>query len=96
MQKVEWVVDDEFERRYPEHYSCAVTLTMEDGTEYTSEVEDPRGDWRNPVTQKGLEEKFTRLAAREIEDEERIERIIDFVTGIHAVDDVSRLFTLIS
>ncbi len=95
MQKVEWVVDDEFERRYPEHYSCAVTVTMADGTTYTAEVEDPKGDWRNPVTQQELEEKFIKLAAREIEDQERITRIVDFVTGIHEADDVGHLFTLI-
>jgi 2-methylcitrate dehydratase PrpD len=96
MQKVEWVVDDEFERRYPEHYSCAVTVTMEDGTEYTSEVEDPKGDWRNPVTQQELEHKFIHLAAREIKDQEKIERIIDLVTGVDQVDDVGSLFALIS
>jgi 2-methylcitrate dehydratase PrpD len=95
MQKVEWVVDEEFERRYPEHYSCAVTVTMEDGTQFTSEVEDPKGDWRNPVTQQELEQKFFNLAVREIEDEERIEHIIDFVTGIHRADNVGRLFALI-
>jgi 2-methylcitrate dehydratase len=95
MQRVDWVVDEEFERRYPEHYSCAVTVAMEDGTEFRSEVEDPKGDWRNPVTQKELEQKFTRLVAREIKDEERIERIVDFVTGIDKVDDVGKLFALI-
>ncbi len=95
MEKVAWTVDDEFERRYPEHYSCAVTVTMEDGTEYTSEVQDPKGDWRNPVTQEELEAKFKNLAAREIQDEERIERIIQFVTGIHEAEDISALFTLI-
>ena len=95
MDKIEWVVDEEFERRYPEHYSCAVTVTMQDGTEYTSEVENPKGDWRNPVTQKELEEKFINLAAREIEDEERIGRIVSFVTGIHEEDDVSKLFELL-
>jgi len=95
MEKVDWMVDEEFERRYPEHYSCSVTVTMEDGTEYTGEVENPKGDWRNPVTQAELEEKFTNLAAREIKDEERIDQIIDFVTGIHKVDDVGKLFELI-
>ena len=95
MEKVEWVVDEAFERRYPEHYSCAVTVTMEDGTEYTSEVEDPKGDWRNPVTQEELEAKFVNLAAREIEDRARIRQIVDFVTGIHEADDVSKLFELI-
>lgn len=95
MQKVEWMVDDEFERRYPEHYSCAVTVTLTDGTEFTSEVKDPKGDWRNPVTQEELEQKFINLAAREIKDEARIKRIVDFVTGIHEVDDVGKLFALI-
>jgi 2-methylcitrate dehydratase PrpD len=96
MEKVEWVVDKEFERRYPEHYSCAVTVAMENGEEYTSVVDDPKGDWRNPVTQDELEEKFTSLATREIEDEDRIQRIIDFVTNIHEVDDVGVLYTLVS
>jgi hypothetical protein len=68
---------------------------MADGTEFTSEVEDPKGDWRNPVTQQELERKFSDLAARQIEDEARIRRIIDFVTGIHLVDDVGELFGLI-
>lgn len=95
MKKVDWVVDEEFERRYPEHYSCAVTVTMEDGTEYSSEIENPKGDWRNPVTQAELEGKFTNLAGREIRDEERINQIIDFVTGIHEVDDVGKLFELL-
>ena len=95
MGLIEWVVDEEFERRYPEHYSCAVTVTIGDGTEYTSEVENPKGDWRNPVTQEELEAKFTNLAAREIKDARTIERIVDLVTGIHAVDDVRRLFELL-
>jgi len=96
MGKVAWEVDDEFERRYPEHYSCAVTVTMGDGTAYTSVVDDPKGDWRNPVTQEELEEKFINLAMREIKDEERVGRIVDFVTGIHEVADVGELFALLS
>jgi 2-methylcitrate dehydratase PrpD len=95
MEKVEWVVDDEFERRYPEHYSCAVTVTMVDGTQYTSEVEDPKGDWRNPVTQQDIEAKFAKLATREIEDEGRVQGIIDFVQNLQAADRIDGLFSLI-
>jgi len=94
MEKVDWVVDEEFERRYPEHYSCAVTVTMEDGSEYTSIVDDPKGDYRNPVNQEELEDKFRKLARREL-DEERVERIIDFVKNIHDAEDVGDLFALI-
>ncbi len=93
MTKVDWVVDEEFERRYPEHYSCAVTVTMEDGIEYTSVIDDPKGDYRNPVTQDELEEKFRKLARREL-DGAQVERIISFVRDIHEVDDIGALFAL--
>ena len=96
MKNVEWVVDEEFERRYPEHYSCAVTVTMEDGQEYTSVVDDPKGDYRNPVTQEDMEEKFKNLARREIADEDKIQRIIDFIQNIHMADDIGELFALIA
>jgi len=93
MKKVEWVIDDEFERRYPEHYSCAVTVTMNDGTEYTAVVDDPKGDYRNPVTQDDMENKFRKLAGREL-DAERVERIIGFVQNIEKAEDVGKLFSL--
>jgi 2-methylcitrate dehydratase PrpD len=93
MQKVDWVVDDEFERRYPEHYSCAVHVTMEDGTEYTSVVDDPKGDYRNPVTQQDLENKFRNLALHQL-DAARVERIVQFVTHIEDVQDIGELFAL--
>jgi 2-methylcitrate dehydratase PrpD len=93
MAKVDWVVDEEFERRYPEHYSCAVIVTMEDGTEYTSVVDDPKGDYRNPVMQEHLEDKFRGLTGREL-DKERVEQLITFVTHLHEADDVAQLFSL--
>lgn len=36
------VEDPEFEKRYPEHYSSAVKITMKDGTIYESVIDDPR------------------------------------------------------
>jgi 2-methylcitrate dehydratase PrpD len=93
MEKVDWEVDEEFERRYPEHYSCAVTVTMDDGTEYSSVVDDPKGDYRNPVTEQELEDKFRRLASREL-DHERVEGLVALVTHLEDVDDIGELFAL--
>jgi 2-methylcitrate dehydratase PrpD len=93
MTKVDWEVDEEFERRYPEHYSCAVTVTMEDGTAYTSVIDDPKGDYRNPVTQEQLENKFRVLARRELDDE-RVENVIALVKDLHEVEDIGDLFSL--
>jgi 2-methylcitrate dehydratase PrpD len=96
MKKVDWVLDEEFERRYPAHYSSAVTVTMEDGEEYTSVVDDPKGDFRNPMTQEEIETKFIKLARREIAGIDQIRRIIDFVRDIHKASDIGELFTLIA
>jgi 2-methylcitrate dehydratase PrpD len=94
MPRVEWVVDDEFERRYPEHYSCAVTVTLEDGTEYTSTVDDPKGDHRNPVGQEELEAKFRNLARRELAGEQ-VERVLTMVQNLPQVHDIAELLMLI-
>jgi len=95
LPKVEWVCDDEFERRYPAHYSCAVTVIMDDGTEYTAEVMDPKGDFRNPLTPEEFNRKFVDLAKREIPNPGNIQKIIDLVRDFDKVDDVSRLFALL-
>ena len=42
-----------------------------------------------------MEEKFTNLARREIADEDKIQRIIDFIQNIHMADDIGELFALI-
>lgn len=93
MEKVDWEVDEEFERRYPEHYSCAVNVTMNDGTEYSSVVDDPKGDYRNPVTQQELEDKFRKLAGREL-DQERIESLVALVAHLDEIDDIGELFAV--
>lgn len=96
MKKVEWVEDAEFEQRYPEHYSSAVAVTMEDGTEYTSVVDDPKGDWRNPVTHKDIENKFTGLVEKLIVDKGRIEEIISYVNNLERQTSINDLFSLIT
>jgi len=93
--KVQWVRDDEFEHRYPQHYSCAVTVTMHTGEEFVSVVDDPKGDFRNPMTQLEIEDKFRSLAQREISAKDRIERIVDFVRHLDERDDINELFSVI-
>ena len=90
------VCDDEFERRYPEHYSSAVTITMEDGTEYTAVVDDPKGDWRNPVTYEDVENKFRYLANTVYAEPERTEKIIAFVKDLEKQPDMRVLMELVN
>jgi len=94
MKHVEVVVDEEFERRYPEQYSSAVTITMEDGAEYTAVVDNPKGDKRNPVTHGDVERKFHELTVPVIRDESRVQRIVDYVNRLEESRDVAELIRL--
>lgn len=90
------VEDPEFERRYPEHYSSAVQITMTDGTQYEAQIDDPKGDWRNPVTYADVEEKFRTLANRVYSDTKRTEAIIDFIGSMERQKDMAELMCLVN
>lgn len=90
------VEDEEFERRYPAQYSSAVTITMKDGKQYTAVVDNPKGDWRNPVTYKDVENKFRFLATRVIKDQKVIENIVDFINNIDKQKDMSKLMAMVN
>jgi 2-methylcitrate dehydratase PrpD len=93
--KVEWQKDEEFERRYPASYSCTVTVTMDNGQEFTSVIDNPKGDYRNPMTQEEIENKFIDLVRIEIDDVGKIKNIIAFVKEIEKANDINELFSLI-
>ena len=93
--KVDWVCDEEFERRYPAYYSCSVTVSMNDGAEYTAVIDNPKGDYRNPMTDEEIEAKFAGLARREIAAEGRIGEIVGCVRHLDEVKDVNALFALL-
>ena len=89
-------MDEEFERRYPAHYSSAVTITMKDATTYSATVDDPKGDWRNPVTYEDVVNKFRYLANRVYSDPLRTESIVEFVNDLENQKDMSELMKLVN
>ena len=96
IRNTEAVLDEEFENRYPDHYSSAVTITMADGTEYSAVVDDPKGDWRNPVTYEDVENKFRDLANSVYADPARTEKVIKFVSDIENQPDMAVLMQLVN
>lgn len=89
-------MNDEFERRYPEHYSSAVTITMKDGTTYRAVIDDPKGDKRNPVHYEDVVKKFRYLANRTYSDPQRAEKIISYVNELDKQTDMSELMHLVN
>jgi len=62
LNKVEVIADAEIEALFPELQRVVVTVHTTDGRELTRQVDYPKGDPRNPLTDRELEDKFDALA----------------------------------
>ncbi len=63
LRKVEVVADKEIEAVFPKLQRVAVTVTTTDGRKLEKQLDYPKGDPRNPLTDQEIEEKFDALAA---------------------------------
>jgi 2-methylcitrate dehydratase len=63
LPKVKVVADPEIEKLFPKLQRVIVTIRTLDGREHTKQVDYPKGDPRNPLTDAEIEEKFDALAA---------------------------------
>ena len=62
LRKVEVVADAEIEKLFPKLQRVIVTITTSDGRSLSKQVDYPKGDPRNPLTDREIEEKFEALA----------------------------------
>lgn len=59
--KVEVVADDEIEKVFPDLQRAAVAIVTTNGDRYDQLLDYPKGDFRNPLTDEELEQKFDAL-----------------------------------
>ena len=62
LQKVEVVADPEIEKVFPGLQRVIVNITTKDGRSFSKQLDYPKGDPRNPLTDQEIEEKFAALA----------------------------------
>src|SRR5437870_5974606 len=62
LKKVEVVADPEIEKVFPALQRVVVNITMTNGRTFTKQLDYPKGDPRNPLTNLELEEKFAAQA----------------------------------
>src|SRR5689334_21766259 len=62
LNKVKVVADPEIEKVFPALQRVIVKITTTDGRTFEKQLDYPTGDPRNPVSDKGIEEKFEALA----------------------------------
>ncbi len=56
------ILDTAYEQEYPDKWAARVTVTLTDGTQYTSSVDHPQGDPENALSLTELQAKFHQLA----------------------------------
>ena len=89
--KVKGIADAEIEKTFPALYRCDMEIRMKDGTVHSTRVDYPKGDPRNPLTEKDLEGKFLALAEPVI-GARKAREVISIVGGLENEATLERLF----
>jgi 2-methylcitrate dehydratase len=94
LRKVEVVADEEIEKVFPQLQRVKVIIGTTDGKEYTKQVDYPKGDPRNPLSDREVEEKFESLAEPFLSTEAQ-QRLKDAVWNLENLDSVTELMALL-
>ncbi len=93
LPKVEVTADPEIEKVFPKLQRVAVTIETTDGRELSTQLDYPKGDPRNPLTDDEVEGKFDALAAPIMSDVAR-QRLKDAVWSLDEQSSVSDFMAL--
>jgi len=93
LRKVEVVADKEIEAVFPKLQRVAVTVTTTDGRKLEKQLDYPKGDPRNPLSDAEIEGKFDALAAPVLSAAKR-KKIKDAVWNLERVKSITKLMDL--
>jgi 2-methylcitrate dehydratase len=94
LRKVEVVADPEIEKVFPALQRVIVTIRRSDGREFTRQLDFPKGDPRNPLSDKEIEEKFSALAGPVLAPAGQ-KKVINAVWRLEKLKSVTRLMRLL-
>ncbi|PYX36340.1 MAG: MmgE/PrpD family protein, partial [Acidobacteria bacterium] len=93
LQKVEVVADPEIEKVFPALQRVVVTITTSDGQSFTEQLDYPKGDPRNPLTDREIEEKFSALADGVLSTKAQ-QKLKEAIWSLEKIGSVSKLMNL--
>jgi len=94
LKKVEVVADPEIERVFPALQRVIVNITTGDGSSYSKQLDYPKGDPRNPLSDAEIEEKFAALAEGVLSAKAQ-KKLKDAIWNLEKMGSVSKLMALI-
>src|SRR5947209_2177003 len=95
LKKVEVVADPEIEKVFPALQRVAVTIETKDGRSFKKQLDYPKGDPRNPLSDQEIEEKFSALADGVLSGRAQ-QKLKDAIWNLDKVGSVSKLMALMN
>lgn len=93
LKKVAVVADKEIEKVFPALQRVIVSIRTNDGTEFMTQLDYPKGDPRNPLSDQELEEKFKALA-EPVLSEKACRKAIEAIWNLEKQASVTELMRL--
>ena len=93
LKKIEVVADPEIERAFPALQRVIVNIGTSDGRSFTKQLDYPKGDPRNPLSDQEVEEKFIALADGVLSKAAQ-QKLKDAIWNLEKVNSVSTLMAL--
>src|SRR6266496_1545962 len=93
LKKVAVVADPEIEKVFPALQRVVVNITTIEGRTFSRQLDYPKGDPRNPLTDAEVEEKFAALAEGVLSAGAQ-KKLIDAIWNLEKVGSVSKLMAL--
>ncbi len=93
LKKVEVVADPEIEKVFPALQRVIVHINTTDGRCFSKQLDYPKGDPRNPLTDQEVEEKFAALAEGVLSETSQ-RRVKEAVWNLERIGSVSELMAL--
>jgi 2-methylcitrate dehydratase PrpD len=91
--RVKVTMDDDLNAIYPDKTASRVEIKLRDGRTLTRQVDSPKGDPSDPMTEEDIEDKVRRFAGER--DSERTETIINTVLALEDLEEISTLTRLV-
>jgi 2-methylcitrate dehydratase len=93
LKKVEVLADPEIEKVFPALQRVVVNIATTDGRNVTKQLDFPKGDPRNPLSDQEIEEKFAALADGVLTPGAQ-KKLRDAIWNLEKVESVSTLMAL--
>jgi 2-methylcitrate dehydratase len=93
LKKVEVVADPEIEKVFPALQRVIVNITTTEGRSFTKQLDYPKGDPRNPLSDAEIEEKFAALADGVLSKTSQA-KLKDAIWNLEKIASVTKLMAL--